>query len=65
MSNGYRHVVIGGGVIGTAAALRLAERSGGDVLLLEQYRFGPARRSSTSDHASYAARVSAVYDGEW
>jgi len=50
MSNGYRHVVIGGGVIGTAAALRLAERSDGDVLLLEQYPFGHDRGSS-SDHS--------------
>ena len=71
MRNGYRHVVIGGGVIGTAAALRLAERSDGDVLLLEQYRFGHDRGSS-NDHSriirhayhspAYTALTRAAYD---
>jgi monomeric sarcosine oxidase len=71
MSNGYRHVVIGGGVIGTAAALRLAERTEGDVLLLEQYRFGHDRGSS-NDHSriirhayhspAYTALTPAAYD---
>jgi sarcosine oxidase len=46
----YRHIVIGGGAIGSAAALRLGERCGGDVLLVEQYRFGHDRGSS-SDHS--------------
>lgn len=71
MSDGYRHVVIGGGVIGTAAALRLAERSEGDVLLLEQYGFGHDRGSSY-DHSriirhayhssAYTALTRAAYD---
>jgi monomeric sarcosine oxidase len=71
MSTRYRHVVIGGGVIGTAAALRLAERCGGDVLLLEQYRFGHDRGSS-NDHSriirhayhspAYTALTQAAYD---
>jgi monomeric sarcosine oxidase len=46
----YRHVVLGAGVIGTAAALRIAERNDGDVLVLEQYRLGHDRGSS-SDHS--------------
>jgi sarcosine oxidase len=46
----YRHVVIGAGAIGTAAALRLAERRDGDVLVLEQYRLGHDRGSS-HDHS--------------
>jgi monomeric sarcosine oxidase len=50
MKTSYRHIVIGAGVIGSAAALRLAERSGGDVLLLEQYRLGHDRGSS-NDHS--------------
>ncbi|MDQ4138406.1 MAG: hypothetical protein M3116_06115 [Actinomycetota bacterium] len=40
MKTSYRHVVVGAGVIGTAAALRIAERNDGDVLVLEQYRLG-------------------------
>jgi monomeric sarcosine oxidase len=50
MRTSYRHVVVGAGVIGSAAALRLAERSGGDVLLVEQYRLGHDRGSS-NDHS--------------
>lgn len=50
MKTSYRHIVIGAGVIGTAAALRLAERCGGDVLLLEQYRLGHDHGSS-NDHS--------------
>jgi monomeric sarcosine oxidase len=50
MNRSYRHVVLGAGVIGTAAALRIAERGDGDVLVLEQYRLGHDRGSS-SDHS--------------
>jgi sarcosine oxidase len=50
MKTSYRHVVLGAGVIGTAAALRIAERNDGDVLVLEQYRLGHDRGSS-SDHS--------------
>jgi monomeric sarcosine oxidase len=50
MKTHYRHVVLGAGVIGTAAALRIAERNDGDVLVLEQYRLGHDRGSS-SDHS--------------
>ena len=46
----YRHVVVGAGAIGTAAAQRLAERGDGDVLVLEQYRLGHDRGSS-NDHS--------------
>jgi monomeric sarcosine oxidase len=46
----YRHVVIGAGAIGTAAALRLAERGDGDILVLEQYKLGHDRGSS-HDHS--------------
>jgi monomeric sarcosine oxidase len=70
MNKGYQHVVVGGGVIGTAAALRLAERCAGDVLLLEQHRFGHDRGSS-NDHSriirhayhspSYTALTRAAY----
>jgi monomeric sarcosine oxidase len=71
MEESYRHVVIGAGVIGTAAAHRLAERCDGDVLLLEQYPFNHDRGSSY-DHsriirhayhsASYTALTPAAYD---
>jgi sarcosine oxidase len=50
VKSSYRHIVIGAGVIGSAAALHLAERCGGDVLLLEQYRLGHDRGSS-NDHS--------------
>ena len=50
MRSSYRHVVVGAGVIGSAAALRLAERSAGDVLVLEQFRLGHDRGSS-NDHS--------------
>ncbi len=71
MNQGFQHVVIGAGVIGTAAALRLAERCQGDVLLLEQYSFGHDRGSS-NDHSriirhayhspAYTALTRAAYD---
>ena len=71
MKDSYRHVVIGAGVIGTAAAQRLAERCDGDVLLLEQYPFGHDRGSSY-DHSriirhayhssAYTALTPAAYD---
>jgi monomeric sarcosine oxidase len=50
MKTSYRHVVLGAGVIGTAAALRIAERQDGDVLVLEQYRLGHDKGSS-NDHS--------------
>ena len=50
MKTSYRHVVLGAGVIGTAAALRIAERGDGDVLVLEQYRLGHDKGSS-NDHS--------------
>ncbi|MFC0680267.1 N-methyl-L-tryptophan oxidase [Lysobacter korlensis] len=50
MKTSWRHVVLGAGVIGTAAALRIAERGDGDVLVLEQYRLGHDRGSS-NDHS--------------
>ena len=70
MTRQYRHVVIGSGAIGSAAALRLAERAGGDVLVLEQFRLGHDRGSS-NDHsriirhayhsAAYTALTPAAY----
>jgi sarcosine oxidase len=50
MKTTYRHVVLGAGVIGTAAALRIAERGESDVLVLEQHRLGHDRGSS-NDHS--------------
>jgi monomeric sarcosine oxidase len=50
VQDSYRHVVLGAGAIGSAAALRLAERGNGDVLVLEQYRLGHDRGSS-NDHS--------------
>jgi len=46
----FRYIVIGAGAIGSAAALRLAERADGDVLVLEQHRLGHDRGSS-GDHS--------------
>ncbi|MCW2642233.1 MAG: Sarcosine oxidase [Dactylosporangium sp.] len=46
----YRHIVLGCGAIGSAAACWLGERSGGDVLVLEQYRLGHDRGAS-EDHS--------------
>jgi monomeric sarcosine oxidase len=49
-TNRYRHIVVGSGGIGSAAAWWLAERSGGDVLVLEQYQLGHEFGSS-QDHS--------------
>ena len=46
----YRHIVLGCGAIGAAAACRLADRSGGDVLVLEQYPIGHELGAS-EDHS--------------
>ena len=46
----YRHVVVGAGAMGSAVALRLAERCEGDVLVLEQFRLGH-NRGSSHDHS--------------
>lgn len=49
-TNRYQHIVVGSGGIGSAAAWWLAERSGGDVLVLEQYQLGHEFGSS-QDHS--------------
>jgi monomeric sarcosine oxidase len=49
-TNRYKHLVVGSGGIGSAAAWWLAERSGGDVLVLEQYQLGHEFGSS-QDHS--------------
>ncbi|MFI5960256.1 N-methyl-L-tryptophan oxidase [Cryptosporangium sp. NPDC051539] len=46
----YRHIVVGSGGIGSAAAYWLAERSHGDVLVLEQFALGHEFGSS-QDHS--------------
>lgn len=49
-ANHYKHIVVGSGGIGSAAAWWLAERSGGDVLVLEQFELGHEFGSS-QDHS--------------
>ncbi|WP_432827119.1 N-methyl-L-tryptophan oxidase [Dactylosporangium sp. CA-092794] len=46
----FRHIVLGCGAIGAATAFWLAERSGGDVLVLEQYQIGHELGAS-EDHS--------------
>ncbi|TQS40350.1 N-methyl-L-tryptophan oxidase [Cryptosporangium phraense] len=46
----YRHIVVGSGGIGSATAWWLADRSGGDVLVLEQFALGHEFGSS-QDHS--------------
>lgn len=70
MKRKYRHVVIGAGAIGSAAALRLAERSEGDVLVLEQFPLGHDRGSSNDHsriirHAYQSAAYTALTPGAY
>ncbi|AGT10679.1 N-methyl-L-tryptophan oxidase [Paracoccus aminophilus] len=46
----FRHIVIGLGGLGSAAAYWLSQRDGGDVLALEQFELGHARGES-EDHS--------------
>jgi monomeric sarcosine oxidase len=46
----YRHIVLGCGAIGTAAAYWLGSRSGGDVLAIEQHALGHGLGAS-EDHS--------------
>ena len=50
MKERYRHIVIGAGAIGTAAAYWLSKVSDGDVLVLEQFEIGHTLGSS-EDHS--------------
>lgn len=50
LANHYRHIVVGSGGIGSAAAWWLADRSGGDVLVVEQFALGHEFGSS-QDHS--------------
>lgn len=46
----YRHVVVGAGALGSAAAYRLAKRGATDVVVLEQFALGHTRGAS-EDHS--------------
>lgn len=71
MKPSYRHIVIGAGALGAAAAYRLARAGETDVLVLEQYQLGHTRGAS-EDHSRiirhtyhspvYTALTPAAYD---
>ena len=71
LRSGYRHVVIGAGALGAAAAYHLANAGETDVLVLEQFSLGHGRGAS-EDHSRiirhayhspvYTALTTAAYD---
>ncbi|MBX9688162.1 MAG: FAD-dependent oxidoreductase, partial [Candidatus Obscuribacterales bacterium] len=69
MSRDYEYCIIGGGIVGSAAAYLIA-RTGSSVLLFEQFEFGHERGSShgesriirySYDHPTYLEMARGVY----